>query len=74
VVTPDGGPIADLALFVPMVVLLELAVLFGKRYEKNRSPSFRSLLERPTYTKCKYCGALLTSSSGFCPSCGKSQT
>jgi sec-independent protein translocase protein TatC len=73
VVTPDGGPIADLALFAPMVVLLELAVLFGKRYERNRPAYFRPLLEKPTYTKCKFCGALQTSPSGFCPSCGKSQ-
>jgi sec-independent protein translocase protein TatC len=73
VVTPDGGPIADIALFAPMAVLLELAVLFGKRYEKNRPSTFRPLLERPTYTKCKFCGALQTSPSGFCPACGKSQ-
>jgi sec-independent protein translocase protein TatC len=74
IVTPDGGPIADVALFVPMVILLELAVLFGKRYEKNRPESFRPILERRTYAKCKFCGALQTSPSGFCPSCGKSQT
>jgi sec-independent protein translocase protein TatC len=74
VVTPDGGPIADIALFLPMVVLLELAVLFGKRYERRHPASFRPALKKPTYTKCRFCGALLTSPSGFCPSCGKSQT
>jgi sec-independent protein translocase protein TatC len=74
VVTPDGGPIADVALFVPMAVLLEIAVLFGKRYEKNRPESFRPLLEKRSYPKCKFCGALQTASSGFCPSCGKAQT
>jgi sec-independent protein translocase protein TatC len=73
IVTPDGGPIADIALFVPMAVLLEIAVLFGKRYEKNRAEYSRTFFERPTYTKCKFCGALQTSPSGFCPSCGKSQ-
>ncbi len=35
VITPDGGPLGDIALFVPMAILLELAVLFGKRYEKR---------------------------------------
>jgi sec-independent protein translocase protein TatC len=74
VVTPDGGPIADVALFVPMVILLELAVLFGKRYEKNRPETARPALERRTYTKCKFCGAQQTSPSGFCPSCGKAQS
>jgi sec-independent protein translocase protein TatC len=73
IVTPDGGPIADLALFVPMVILLELAVLFGKRYEKNRPETFRPILEKDRYAKCKFCGALQTSSSGFCPSCSRSQ-
>ena len=76
VITPDGGPIADIALFVPMVVLLEIAVLFGKRYEKNASreaPPFRALTEKTVYIKCKFCGGLLTSPIGFCSACGKSQ-
>ncbi len=37
IVTPDGGPLADMALFVPMAILLEVAVFFGKRYEKERA-------------------------------------
>ncbi len=75
VITPDGGPLADIALFVPMVILLEIAVLFGKRYEKNttRTPPAFALAEKPVYTKCKFCGELLTSRTGFCPSCGKAQ-
>jgi sec-independent protein translocase protein TatC len=74
IVTPDGGPIADIALFVPMAVLLELAVLFGKRYEKSHPQPFRPQVEKLTYTKCKFCGSLQTSTTGFCPSCGRSQT
>jgi sec-independent protein translocase protein TatC len=73
VLTPDGGPLGDIALFVPMIVLLELAVLFGKRFEKNRPQSFAPTPEKLTYIKCKFCGALQTTPSGFCPSCGKSQ-
>lgn len=73
VITPDGGPLGDIALFAPMVVLLELAVLFGKRYEKNRPESLTFRQERPT-NKCRFCNASLTSTSGFCPSCGKSQS
>ena len=41
VVTPDGGPLGDIALFVPMLVLLELAVFFGKRYEKSHPNAYR---------------------------------
>jgi Sec-independent protein secretion pathway component TatC len=73
VITPDGGPLGDIALFVPMVVLLELAVMFGKRYEKSRPKSFSPISGEPTQMKCKFCGAAQIPKSKFCPSCGKSQ-
>jgi sec-independent protein translocase protein TatC len=74
IITPDGGPLGDIALFVPMIILLELAVLFGKRYEKNRGESYRPPLQtKPSYAKCKYCGATMTSRSSFCPTCKRSQ-
>jgi len=72
VITPDGGPLADVALFVPMVLLLELAVLFGKRYEK-KGDIYRPEPAKPVFTKCKFCGELLIARSGFCPACAKSQ-
>jgi sec-independent protein translocase protein TatC len=78
VITPDGGPIADIALFVPMAVLLELAVFFGKRIEKKQKVD--SVWERssramakPVFLKCRFCGGLLKNSQDFCPTCGKSQ-
>ena len=73
VVTPDGGPIADIALFVPMAILLEIAVFFGKRYEKRGQVKYRPSMDKPAYVKCKFCGALLSNPSGFCPSCYKAQ-
>ena len=78
IVTPDGGVIGDIALFVPMAILLELAVFFGKRVEKGqeaRSPSLRSpeTVAKPAYLKCKFCGGLLDQNSSFCATCGKSQ-
>lgn len=73
VVTPDGGPIADIALFVPMAVLLEIAVFFGKRYERSGAAPTPVYRQKLTYTKCRFCGELLTSPRDFCPSCGKSQ-
>jgi sec-independent protein translocase protein TatC len=72
VVTPDGGPLADIALFIPMVVLLEVAVLFGRRYEKN-GRVYRAPAAKPVYLKCRFCGGIMTTPSSFCPSCGKSQ-
>ena len=77
IVTPDGGPIADIALFVPMAILLEIAVFFGKRYERSgqvgyaqRSPAASGKL---VYVKCRFCGSLLASNEVFCPACGKSR-
>jgi sec-independent protein translocase protein TatC len=74
IVTPDGGPIADIALFVPMAILLELAVFFGKRYEKDHQGGgmMREASQKPVYTKCRFCGNLLATEV-FCPACGKSR-
>jgi sec-independent protein translocase protein TatC len=73
IITPDGGPIADIALFVPMAVLLELAVYFGKRYERSGRVEYRPSEEKLSYTKCKFCGALVKNAAGFCAICGKAQ-
>jgi len=73
VVTPDGGPLADIALFVPMALLLEVAVFFGKRYEKEPRTSAWFPEEKQVYTKCRFCGGLLTKNDVFCPSCGRSR-
>ena len=73
IVTPDGGPIADIALFIPMALLLELAIFFGKRYEKE-NPRLQTVREeKPVYLKCRYCGGLLTVKDVFCPACHRSR-
>lgn len=74
IITPDGGPLADIALFVPMAILLEVAVYFGRRYEKEH-PGERLLAmrEKTVYGKCRWCGNLLTAADVFCPGCGKSR-
>jgi sec-independent protein translocase protein TatC len=73
VLTPDGGVLGDIALFVPMLLLLELAVFFGRRYEKSHPIAFRIKPEEPVKIKCNFCGATQTSSSDFCQSCGRAQ-
>lgn len=67
IITPDGGPLADAALFIPMVILMEAAVYISKRYEK---PTEGSVKEEP---KCRFCGRKMKPSSTFCPKCHKSQ-
>ena len=63
IITPDGGPILDIILFVPIIVMLELAVFLGARSIKN-------LEAPPEPDKCKYCGAKLGGAT-FCPNCGR---
>jgi sec-independent protein translocase protein TatC len=64
IITPDGGPILDIILFIPIITLLELAVFLGGRSIKNLEP-------KPEPDKCKYCGAKLGGAT-FCPNCGRS--
>lgn len=63
VITPDGGPVLDIILFVPIIAMLELAVWLAAR-------SLRRLEARPDPDKCSYCGARLGGAS-FCPNCGR---
>ncbi len=66
VITPDGGPIADIALFVPMAILLEVAVYFGKRIERKQGPmGLKREARKLVYLKCKFCGALLDPKAEF---------
>ena len=62
-ITPDGGPLLDIILFVPVIILLEGAVLVGKRYAPASGEE-----ALPT---CRYCGTTLVSSQVFCWNCGR---
>ncbi len=66
--TPDGGPLLDLAIFVPIVALIEGAVLLARHNLKPKSPGGQTTAE----PKCAYCGAKLTKKNLFCASCGRS--
>jgi sec-independent protein translocase protein TatC len=70
-ITPDGGPIADLLLFIPIITLVELGILFARRYEK-KGEARRFSLFTPGAT-CKFCGSNIPADTTFCPKCGKSQ-
>jgi sec-independent protein translocase protein TatC len=71
VITPDGGPIADFALFVPLIFLLELAILVAKRYETEGLPTTIKWLQPEA--KCRFCGSEMTRNEKFCRRCGRSQ-
>jgi sec-independent protein translocase protein TatC len=70
-ITPDGGPIGDLILFIPTVMLLEAGILIARRYEKKGEiRRSRWFTEEAT---CKFCGKIIPPDTAFCPYCGKSQ-
>lgn len=69
-VTPDGGPLADLMLFIPMVVLTEAAVYFGRRYEKSRPVTNAAT---KAGARCRFCAAEIDQGKAFCDACGRAQ-
>jgi hypothetical protein len=77
--SPKGQLKSKTSLEEQIIVLLEVAVFFGKRAEKNKQKDSRELelptvaVTIPVFLKCKFCGELLQSSVGFCQTCGKSQ-
>lgn len=69
-VTPDGGPLADLMLFLPMLALTEIAVYVAKRYDKPRKTTRVATV---TSNRCKFCFAELERGEAFCDKCGRAQ-
>jgi sec-independent protein translocase protein TatC len=67
--TPDGGPLLDVVIFVPIVVMVELAVVLGRRSVRGDEPK-----EKPEKKelKCPHCGKVLSQPMLFCEHCGKS--
>ncbi len=66
IVTPDGGPLADIILFLPMVLLTETAIYVARRYERPKT-------ETSKVNRCKFCNAEVEPGKPFCDSCGKAQ-
>ena len=64
ILTPDGGPLLDLVIFIPIVTLVEAAVWWGKRGLKQNPSSDARL--------CEYCKSKLDPERAFCPNCGRS--
>ena len=64
--------VGHFGMFFPIVGMLELSILIGRRMERNRAKKRGILLEPPKPT-CKYCNGELDSRKAFCPSCGRSK-
>lgn len=66
-ITPDGWLVGNTVLFLPLVILLEVAVIIAKRFEKAREAGAYSV------PRCKFCGGEIPEGSVFCSKCGRSQ-
>ncbi len=67
--------VGHFGMFFPIVGMLEVSALIGRRIEKNRAlregrpwPPPEQVIE-----KCKYCKAELDMTKSFCPNCGRSR-
>lgn len=71
--SPDGGPIADVALFIPMIILIEGAIWYAKRYE-TAVPQIAKIEKVDSIPpRCKYCGGSMDPGGVFCGLCGKAR-
>jgi sec-independent protein translocase protein TatC len=80
VLTPEPL-VAHVGMFLPIVALMEVSVIVGKRVEKNRlkerakkSADVHETGWLPTENgvTCAHCGAKAEKGKGFCSSCGRS--
>jgi sec-independent protein translocase protein TatC len=71
IITPDGGPLADVALFIPIILLIEGSVLVARRYEKQ--PRRRAPFLERSILRCTFCEGPIDSGGVFCGRCGKSR-
>ncbi len=73
-ISPGATPLGDLYLFVALMLLFELSILAGKRFEHRGGPGLTTpkLTQFFSTNRCKYCDADVTySKNGLCPTCRK---
>jgi sec-independent protein translocase protein TatC len=79
ILTPDGGPLLDLVIFIPIVTMVEIAVWLGRRSVGGRGSQPTRLPPPPPpspaqtfrQVKCPSCGRIQNAPSLFCEFCGK---
>jgi len=67
--TPDGGPLLDIVIFIPIVAMIEIAVFLGRRSVRGKTPKGKPA---SATMKCPHCGEPLGRPMLFCDRCGKS--
>jgi sec-independent protein translocase protein TatC len=67
--TPDGGPLLDVVIFVPIVTMVEIAVALGRRSVRGQPPKAKG---KKGGVVCPSCGKALPRPMLFCDHCGRS--
>ncbi len=73
-ISPGATPQGNLYLFLAMVLLIELSIFAGKRYEHKKGiVNEQSMLSKwfSPVKSCKYCQAEIEQNSEFCPNCNR---
>ena len=70
--TPDGGPLLDLVIFIPIVAMVEIAVWLGRRSVKGAAGANPSPTAVTRELKCPLCSKTLSRPMLFCEHCGRS--
>ena len=70
VITPEPV-VGHFGMFFPIVIMLEISVLIGKRIERKRAERGETVGPSPPRDKCKYCRGELVEGKSFCPDCGR---
>lgn len=74
--TPDGGPLLDLVIFIPIVAMVEIAVALGRRSVRGQpplpKPETSNVAREERKIRCPSCGRVLDRPMLFCNYCGKS--
>jgi sec-independent protein translocase protein TatC len=74
--TPDGGPLLDLVIFIPIVAMVEVAVALGRRSVRGQPPLPKpekvNAAKEERKIRCPSCGRVLDRPMLFCNYCGKS--
>lgn len=69
--TPDGGPLLDMVLFIPLVALVELAVFLGRRRVRGSTGGALFGSKPEPENHCQFCSEGMEKGQVFCPRCGR---
>ena len=65
--------VGHFGMFFPMVGMMEVSVLVGKKIERDRAKRSGTPLQTDKI-RCRYCNSRIKRETRFCPKCGAAQT